>query len=261
MRMAAVRARREEACVRGAVGLEALDEFRTDFVVRLPDHRAGRGDDVVARRRRSFSIARDGRLDHAGERAAPAGMRGADHARAARRRTGSVRSPRSRRRSRCPAIARDQRVGARPRVRRPRLLDGHHVRRMDLIGGEEIARARTPSAVGHQRAVLGDMRRRIARADAAVEAFVDAARHAALAREEGVADARQRCSEAAWSMARCRHPRGRRRPTVPTRLSVTPALAFEAGQLAELRVGERDRLEQLAHAGALARWSGAPARC
>src|SRR5262245_34925075 len=39
--VAVLRARREEARVRGAVRLEAFDEFRAYFVVRLPDHRAG----------------------------------------------------------------------------------------------------------------------------------------------------------------------------------------------------------------------------
>ena len=170
--VAGVRARREEALVRGAVGPEAVDELGTDLVVRLADHRAGRGDDV----RRASAPQRfhrgDGRLDHAGERAAPAGMRGADHARARRPRTGSVRSPRSRRRPQARR-SRHQRIGARPRVRRPRLLDGHHVRRMDLV--EAVRKLLGPHAerVGHQRAVLGDMRRRVARTDAAVEAFID----------------------------------------------------------------------------------------
>src|ERR1043165_3267542 len=72
--------RREEALVTG-IGLEkARDEFRADLVIALADRRPERRRDVFARRAQRLHRG-NRRLDHAGERAAPAGMRRADDAR------------------------------------------------------------------------------------------------------------------------------------------------------------------------------------
>ena len=62
---------------------------------------------------------------------------------------------------------------------------------MDLVGGEEIGR-RDPERRRHAGAVLGDVLRRIVRADAGVEARIEPLRHAARAREEAVPDAGER---------------------------------------------------------------------
>src|SRR5262249_56176004 len=63
--------------------------------------------------------------------------------------------------------------------------------RVDRIGGGR-AGGRAPERRRHGGAVLGDVRGRIVRAGAAIEARIEAARHAALAREEGVPDAGER---------------------------------------------------------------------
>src|SRR5664280_1469796 len=62
---------------------------------------------------------------------------------------------------------------------------------MDLIGGDEVVRPYAERR-RHARAVLGDLVGRIVGADAAIEAVIDALRHAAAAGEEGVSDARER---------------------------------------------------------------------
>ena len=59
---------------------EAFDEFAADFVGVLADQRADRGDDAAALGAEFFHRV-DGGFQHAGQRALPAGMRGADHAR------------------------------------------------------------------------------------------------------------------------------------------------------------------------------------
>ena len=82
-------------------------------------------------------------------------------------------------------------VGARTLLRAPRPLDRHDVGRMDLIGGEEAIRPH-PERRRHAGAVLGDLGGRVVGARAAVEARIDAVGHAAVAREEGVADAGER---------------------------------------------------------------------
>ena len=71
---------REEARVVGVGRQETRDEFRPDLVVRLPDGGAERRHDAGALGAERLHGG-DRRLDHAGEGAAPAGMRGADHAR------------------------------------------------------------------------------------------------------------------------------------------------------------------------------------
>ena len=72
--------RGEEALTRRILGGKARDQIGADFVIVLPDHRSERGADPAA-----FGAEllhrRDGRLDDAGQRAAPAGMGRADHAR------------------------------------------------------------------------------------------------------------------------------------------------------------------------------------
>src|SRR5207253_2859200 len=67
----------------------------------------------------------------------------------------------------------------------------HHVGRVDLVGGEEALRANAERR-RHAGAVLLDQRGLVVRSLPAVEALIDAAGHAAVAGEEGVANARER---------------------------------------------------------------------
>ena len=170
------------------VGLdEALDEFGADFIAWLADQRTDRGDDAAALGAELFH-RRDGRFQDAGQRALPAGMRRADHA--------GLRIDEQDR----PAIggggadrkaldAGDDGVGARARRRIPGLGPDHDIGRMDLVQGEKMRR-RNAHVFRHPAAIFGDMGGIVARADAGIEARIDAAGDAALAREESVAQAR-----------------------------------------------------------------------
>ncbi len=71
-----------------SASMKALDEFAADFVGVLADQRADGGDDAAAVGAEFFHRV-DGGFQHAGQRALPAGMRRADHARGRHRRTGS----------------------------------------------------------------------------------------------------------------------------------------------------------------------------
>ena len=71
--------RREKACIAGIRRDEALDKFGPDLVVRLPDGWAECSHDTTAPGAEPLNCG-NGRLDHARERPAPAGMRRADHA-------------------------------------------------------------------------------------------------------------------------------------------------------------------------------------
>src|SRR5581483_6712261 len=86
---------------------------------------------------------------------------------------------------------RHQRVGARRVLARPRRLGDDHVGRVDLIAGHKMSR-RDAQRRRHAGAVLAHVLGRVVRAEAAVEALIDALRHAAYAGEEGVADVGQR---------------------------------------------------------------------
>ena len=76
----------------------------------------------------------DGRFDHAGERAAPAGMRGADHAapRASANRIGPQSAVDTPIASRATRVTMASARG--PVLVRPWLVGDHDVGRMDLIG-------------------------------------------------------------------------------------------------------------------------------
>ena len=123
------------------------------------------------------------------------------------------------------AHAGDDGVGAGPRVGRPRRFGDDDIRRVDLIEREEAVRLDAERG-RHAGAIFRDMRGIVLRAGAAIEARIEAARHAARAREEGVADAGQAPATALRASCRLR----------------------ESGQRAELRGGDGDRLEQFAHA-------------
>src|SRR6185295_3605621 len=68
--------RHEKACIAGIRRDEALDKFRPDLVVRLPDGGAECSHDTIAAGAEPLHCG-NGRFDHARERAAPASMRGA----------------------------------------------------------------------------------------------------------------------------------------------------------------------------------------
>src|SRR5580704_12911855 len=90
----------------------------------------------------------------------------------------------------CPH-ARDDGVGAGPGLGQPRRFRDHHLRRMNLIAGQEAVRL-DPDRSRHARAVFSDMGAVVVRSDAAIEACIEAAGNAPLAREEAVADAAER---------------------------------------------------------------------
>src|SRR5665213_2503310 len=71
---------------------------------------------------------------------------------------------------------------------RPGLLHHHDFGRMDLIDAEQTI-ARHAERRRHARAIFGDLVGRVVGADAAIEAGVDAFRHAAAAGEEAVMNA------------------------------------------------------------------------
>ena len=178
-----------EKAARGAVlGGETLDQIGADLVIGLPDHRPDGGADVAARGAEPFHGG-DGRLDDARQRAAPAGMRGADHmgfriGEQDRAAIGRGHADGKR------AHAGDDGVGARPRVGRPRSFGDNDLGRMHLIEGEEAVRLDAERR-RHARAVFRDMAGVVLRAGAAIEARIDAAGHAAGAGEEGMANAGQ----------------------------------------------------------------------
>jgi hypothetical protein len=89
-----------------------------------------------------------------------------------------------------PRPARDHGVGTRTRLARPGLVGHDHVGRMDLIGRQQTV-GRNAERRRHAGAVLADLGRRIVGADAAVQTGIDALRYAAVAGEEGVANARE----------------------------------------------------------------------
>ena len=86
---------------------------------------------------------------------------------------------------------RDDAVGARARVERPRRLGDDDMRRVDLVGGEQTARLDAERG-GHARAILGDIGGTVMRADAAIEARIESAGNSALAREKRMAYAGER---------------------------------------------------------------------
>ena len=176
----------EEAFV-GVIGRrKTRDQIGPHLVTRLPDHRPDRGHDAPAVGAAAFHrIERC--LDHAGERATPAGMGRADDA--------------------CAVVDEEDRaaiggrdadgqpgnfgndcIGPRARIRAPRPLDGHDVRRMNLVGGEQVKRCDAERR-RHAGAVFGDIARRVMRAHAGVERRIESIGHAACAREEAMADA------------------------------------------------------------------------
>ncbi len=214
--------RNEEFGVGWVGGQEAVHQLLADLIVRLADHRTGRGDHarpVGA----EFFHRRKRRFDHAAEGAAPAGMGRAEDARLRVREQDRAAVGGGDADGEAGNLG-DDGVGFRAFALRPRLLGDHHVGRMDLVGGEEVLRLNADGG-GHARAVLGDVLRLVVRTGAAVEAFIDAARHAAVAGEEGVADAVE-----SFEVFRFQHS--------------------EPRQWAELRIGEGCGLEQLPHAGA-----------
>src|SRR5436190_65409 len=83
--------------------------------------------------------------------------------------------------------ARAERIGAGRILARPWWLGDDHSRRMNLIAGDEL-RGRDAERARHARPVLPYIFGHVVRADPAIEALIDALRHAARAGEEGVAD-------------------------------------------------------------------------
>ena len=137
------------------VGFESGDEFRADLVRRLGDAGAERRADPIDPRPERGHRG-DRRFDDAAERALPAGVRGADHARLrvgeqdhAAIGAGDAEAEAGRRG--------DQRVATRPRFARERRRDRQRVGRMDLIGdrqtlGRNLERRRHARAVRDDRA-------------------------------------------------------------------------------------------------------------
>ena len=177
---------REEARVAAIGGDELFNQVGADLVVRLADHRPGGRDDAAARGAELFH-----RRDRASSTPSSAPRQPACAAPITRA-CASANSTGPQSAVEMPMASAGTRVtmaSARGRVvLGPRRLRDHDVGRMDLVGGEEALR-RDRERRRHARAVLRDMGRRVVRAGAAVEARIDAVGHAAVAREEGVADA------------------------------------------------------------------------
>src|SRR5882762_4286696 len=185
-RMALARRGNEERGILRVSLDEPLDEFAAHFVRVLADQGTDGGEDAAA-----FGAEFFHRLDRgfhdAGQRALPPRMNSADHAR-----VGIDQQYRS-------AIGRgdadgqtlgagDDGVGARPRRALPWSGGYHRVRRMDLPYAEEMLR-RDAHLLRHPPAVFGHLGGIVLRAEAAIEALVDAVGHAAVARKESVAQA------------------------------------------------------------------------
>src|SRR5690242_15218270 len=183
-RMAVALARKEEQCVVGIGVDEALDELSADLIARLSDQGSDCRDHAVAFGSELFHGV-DGRLQDAGERALPAGMRRADHARFGideQDRAAIGRGDADRK----PFGAGDDGVRFRPRGSFPRATRNDDIRRMDLMHVQEM-RGLNPELLCHAATVFSDICWIVARAEPAIEAVIDAVGHAALAREEGMA--------------------------------------------------------------------------
>ena len=173
----------------GVVGIgfdEALDKLAADFVARLADQGADRRDDAAALGAEIFHRL-DGGFDDAGQRTFPSRMCGTDHAR--------IRIDEEY----WPAVgggdadrkavnAGDDRIGLRSQWAFPRAGRDDRVGRMDLMHVEKSVGCNA-HRVGHPAAVLADIGGIVVRAKSAIEAGIDAVGDAAVAGEEGVAQA------------------------------------------------------------------------
>ena len=130
------------------------------------------------------------RLEHAVERAAPAGVRGADHPRLGVAAAAPARSRRSGRRARAPAGRSPSRRRA-GRSAQPSATGDRHVARNGPGAATAAGPGRDAERRGDARAVQPHRLGLVARARAAVQPRVDARRGAAAAREEAVARAGQ----------------------------------------------------------------------
>src|SRR6186713_1290245 len=86
---------------------------------------------------------------------------------------------------------RHQRIALRPRPARPWCFGDEHVRRMDLVQAEEMVRC-DADMLGHAAAVLRDEGLIVVGAEPAIQRGIDAVGDAALAGEEGMAQAGHR---------------------------------------------------------------------
>src|SRR5580704_17315570 len=187
--MAVARAWREEAVAGGVFCVEAGNKVGADLVIGLPDHRSDHGADLAALGAEPLHGFNRG-LDDAGERAAPAGMGGADDSGVwiGKKDRSAIRGADAD--GECPHAG-DDGVGAGAVLGQPRRMNDRHLRRVDLIAGQKAARL-DPDRGRHAGPVFRDMGAVVVRPDAAVEARIEAAGNAALAREEAVADAVER---------------------------------------------------------------------
>jgi hypothetical protein len=184
--VALARRRAEEALVCGIRPAKLGDELRSDLVGVRSDRRAEHGDHSLATRPLALHDL-ERRFENTDQRPAPARVAGADDVglgigeehRAAIRRGDAEREAGPRR---------HHAVGSGTRLARPGLLDHDRVRRVDLVHADERL-GRQAQLHHHAPAVLGDARRVVGRAEAAVERGVDALRDPALTGEEGVAHA------------------------------------------------------------------------
>src|SRR3984893_12307894 len=187
--MAVARGRREETVAGSIFCVKAGNKVGADLVIGLSDHRSDHGADLAALGA-DLLHGLDRGLDDAGERAAPAGMGGADDSgvwvgkkdrSAIRGADADGKRPH----------ARDDGVGAWAGLGQPRRFRDHHLRRVDLQAGQKAARL-DPDRGRDAGAVFRDMGAVVVRSDAAIEARIEAAGNAALTREEAVADAVER---------------------------------------------------------------------
>ena len=175
--------RGEEARMLRLLRQDRIAEVRADLVRALPDARTDRRDDR-GRAGAEPDHGGNGRLDHTGRRAAPAGMGGADHA------SLGIGQQDGR------AVGGDDaesdigpdghhRVGARAAAGGPRCRHLDNIRAVHLHEADEAIRVGADRA-GGAGAVLQHRIACVTSRQAAVEAGVGSAGHAALTREEAM---------------------------------------------------------------------------
>src|SRR6185437_2005816 len=165
---------------------ESLDEFAAYLIAVLADQRPDRRNDAAWFGAECFH-RRDGGFQNACQRALPAGVGGADHARGRidQQDRSAVGRGDADRKTCVPCY---DGVAARPRRALPRPAGHHGIGRVGLEQCEEMTR-RNAHLFCHPATIFRDMRRIIQRADAGIEAGIDAIGYATVAGKEGMAQA------------------------------------------------------------------------
>jgi hypothetical protein len=186
--MTLARRRAEEVAVVGGLLEHGSGELGSDLVGTLGDAGADSGHDALAQGAHPLH-GLDRGLQHAVERAAPAGMRRADHAGlgVGQQHRRAVRGEHAERQ---PGLAGHQRVDPWRLIRRPGPVGHGNTVGMDLVGGDQAVGRKVDTSHGAG-PVLRHLVPLVARAEAAVQRLVETFADPALAGKEGMAHARQ----------------------------------------------------------------------